>query len=309
MRKLLVRKEMTNGAKKATAPMVLRKTVTCAAAAALVLCLATAANVAFAAEDDGAEAPLISVPGAEGETAASGAQGTDDSVDASGGASAQGGTSNSESASEGDDASSEGNDSSAGEEAGQSGEGEASANGQAEVQEQEEQQEQPQIDPDNRVNPQQMPDSSFLYDTSIAELADADPYMNNQTVQIVGEAIGDILNAADDPNCVWVMLQEKVDNDYPQISVFMTRSQADLIDHLGRYGVQGTKLQVRGEFHLACPQHEGLTDLHAESVSVVSRGSVTPQTFDVQQFVPGAVLFVVAGALLLVFRRLQEGQR
>ena len=286
--------------------MVLRKTVTCAAAAALVLCLATAANVAFAAEDDGAEAPLISVPGAEGETAASGAQGTGDSADASGGASAQAGTSNSESASEGDDASSEGNDSSAGEEAGQSGEGEASANGQAEVQEQEEQ---PQIDPDNRVNPQQMPDSSFLYDTSIAELADADPYMNNQTVQIVGEAIGDILNAADDPNCVWVMLQEKVDNDYPQISVFMTRSQAELIDHLGRYGVQGTKLQVRGEFHLACPQHEGLTDLHAENVSVVSRGSVTPQTFDVQQFVPGAVLFVVAGALLLVFRRLQEGQR
>ena len=227
MRKLLVRKEMANGAKKATAPMVLRKTVTCAAAA-LVLCLATAVNVAFAAEDDGAEAPLISVPGAEGETAASGAQGTDDSVDASGGASAQAGTSNSESASEGDDASSEGNDGSAGEEAGQSGEGEASANGQAEVQEQEEQQEQPQIDSDNRINPQQMPDSSFLYDTSIAELADADPYMNNQTVQIVGEAIGDILNAADDPNCVWVMLQEKVDNDYPQISVFMTRSQADL---------------------------------------------------------------------------------
>ena len=53
----------------------------------------------------------------------------------------------------------------------------------------------PEIDPKNRVNPQQMPDSSFLYDTSIAELANADPYMNNQTVQVVGEAIGDILAA------------------------------------------------------------------------------------------------------------------
>lgn len=181
--------------------------------------------------------------------------------------------------------------------------------GQPDAQEQQDQQDQQEIDPNNRVNPQQMPDSSFLYDTSIAELADADPYMNNQTVQIVGEAIGDILTAVDGPDYVWVMLQEKVDNDYPQISVLMTRSQADLINHLGRYGTQGTKLQVRGEFHLSCPQHEGLTDLHAENVTVVSRGSQTPQVFDVKQFVPGAVLFVVAGVLLLGFRRLQEGQR
>ena len=167
----------------------------------------------------------------------------------------------------------------------------------------------PEIDPKNRVNPQQMPDSSFLYDTSIAELANADPYMNNQTVQVVGEAIGDILAAVDGPSYAWVMLQEKVDNDYPQISVLMTRTQSDLIDNLGRYGVQGTKLQVRGQFHLSCPQHDGLTDLHAESVTVVARGSVAPDHLEWEQFVPGAVLFLVAGALLLVFRRLQEGQR
>ncbi|MCR2040952.1 hypothetical protein [Parvibacter caecicola] len=167
----------------------------------------------------------------------------------------------------------------------------------------------PEIDPKNRVNPQQMPDSSFLYDTSIAELANADPYMNNQTVQVVGEAIGDILAAVDGPSYAWVMLQEKVDNDYPQISVLMTRTQSDLIDNLGRYGVQGTKLQVRGQFHLSCPQHDGLTDLHAESVTVVARGSVAPDHLEWKQFLPGVVLFVVAGALLLVFRRLQEGQR
>ena len=89
----------------------------------------------------------------------------------------------------------------------------------------------------------------------------------------------------------------------------MTRTQSDLIDNLGRYGVQGTKLQVRGQFHLSCPQHDGLTDLHAESVTVVARGSVAPDHLEWKQFLPGVVLFVVAGALLLVFRRLQEGQR
>ncbi len=167
----------------------------------------------------------------------------------------------------------------------------------------------PQIDPNNQVNPQQMPDSSFLYDTSIAELATADPYMNNQTVQVVGEAIGDVIAAGDGPQFVWVMLQEKVDNDYPQISVIMTRTQADLIDRLGRYGVRGTTLQVRGTFHLTCPDHDGLTDLHAESVTVVTRGTESMPELNVNQFIPGAVLFVVAGVLLLIFRRLQEGQR
>lgn len=185
------------------------------------------------------------------------------------------------------------------------GTGEGDGNGEGEAPEEEP----APVDPNNQVNPQQMPDSSFLYDTSIAELATADPYMNNQTVQVVGEAIGDIIAAGDGPQYVWVMVQEKVDNDYPQISVIMTRTQADLIDHLGRYGVRGTTLQVRGTFHLTCPDHDGLTDLHAESVTVVSRGTESLPPLELKQFVPGAVLFLVAGVLLLIFRRLQEGQR
>lgn len=258
--------------------MRMAKWLTTAACALALSCSGLA--VAFAAPDDGAAAveaegaPSATVSGegaaAEGEAAA-GAESADVSATPEGGEGADG-------AADGDAA-------------------------------EPEPEPEPEIDPKNRVNPQQMPDSSFLYDTSIAELANADPYMNNQTVQVVGEAIGDILAAVDGPSYAWVMLQEKVDNDYPQISVLMTRTQSDLIDNLGRYGVQGTKLQVRGQFHLSCPQHDGLTDLHAESVTVVARGSVTPDYLEWKQFLPGAVLFVVAGALLLVFRRLQEGQR
>ena len=32
----------------------------------------------------------------------------------------------------------------------------------------------------NAVNPQQLPDSSFIYDTSIADLSEADAYYDNQ---------------------------------------------------------------------------------------------------------------------------------
>lgn len=198
--------------------MRMAKWLTTAACALALSCSGLA--VAFAAPDDGAAAveaegaPSATVSGegaaAEGEAAA-GAESADVSATPEGGEGADG-------AADGDAA-------------------------------EPEPEPEPEIDPKNRVNPQQMPDSSFLYDTSIAELANADPYMNNQTVQVVGEAIGDILAAVDGPSYAWVMLQEKVDNDYPQISVLMTRTQSDLIDNLGRYGVQGTKLQVRGQFH------------------------------------------------------------
>ena len=53
---------------------------------------------------------------------------------------------------------------------------------------------------DNAVNQTQVPDSSFLYDTSIDELAEADSYFDGQTVQVVGEVVGDRItgDAADD---------------------------------------------------------------------------------------------------------------
>ena len=39
---------------------------------------------------------------------------------------------------------------------------------------------------DNAVNTQQLPDSSFIYDTSIVDLSGADAYYDNQTVQVTG---------------------------------------------------------------------------------------------------------------------------
>ena len=42
-------------------------------------------------------------------------------------------------------------------------------------------------DDDNVVDEQQLPDSSFVYDTSIMALAGANSSFDNQTVQVVGE--------------------------------------------------------------------------------------------------------------------------
>ena len=162
---------------------------------------------------------------------------------------------------------------------------------------------------ENTVNPQQLPDSSFIFDTSIADLSSADSYYDNQTVQIVGEAVGDSIAVEGDPDHRWITLMSRDPSSNASISVFMTDEQAERIDAFGKYGTTGTMLQVRGTFHLVCPEHSGLTDLHAEHVSVVDKGKHHEEPFSLEAFIPGAVVVAVGLVVTSVFYWLRERRR
>ena len=162
-------------------------------------------------------------------------------------------------------------------------------------------------DDSNLINPQQRPDSSFIYDSSIVDLSNADSYYDKQTVQITGEAVGDIIDARD--GMVWVTLAEASSSSNASVAVLMTRESASHIDTLGRYGTTGTMLQVRGVFHLACPEDQGLSDVHATSVAVVTKGSHHANEFRPEAFAVGAALTAVGFALMGLFRYLRERQR
>ena len=164
------------------------------------------------------------------------------------------------------------------------------------------------VSEDNLVNPQQKPDSSFIYDTSISALQEADSYLNNQTVQVTGEVIGDRIRAEFDPGYSWIVLQGS-DRAHSEIPVFMDTESTEVIDTYGAYGRKGTTLQVRGTFHLICPEHEGLTDLHADAVTFVEKGSITEQPFDIGAFLPGLMLVAIGFIMLIVFHQMREGQR
>ena len=164
------------------------------------------------------------------------------------------------------------------------------------------------VDPENRINTQQLPDSSFIYDASISDLEKADSYMDGQTVQVVGEVVGDRINAELDSDHCWLTL-EATDGSHSEVTVYATMAASRLVDTYGAYGKRGTVLQVRGTFNLACPDHEGLTDLHVDHVSVVSKGVQEPDEFDALKFVPGVALIVVGAALVLVFFRMRESRR
>ena len=164
-------------------------------------------------------------------------------------------------------------------------------------------------DDENLVNPQQRPDSSFIYDTSIAALGSADAYYDNQTGQVVSEVIGDSIREGLDNRHKWITLAANEKDSTSTVSVSMTAEQAAKIDTYGKYGTTGTKLQVRGTFHLVCTEHEGLTDLHADIVTVVEKGKHHEDEFDVNAFVPGAIATALGLALMGVFYYLRERQR
>ncbi len=188
---------------------------------------------------------------------------------------------------------------------------------------------------ENEVDVSQLPDSSFIYDTSIIDLSTADSYYDKQTVQVTGEVIGDkILVDADDEHC-WITLsasgsttmttllssaastastaqttaQLSKASSIATTTVYMTKTAAEKIDLYGKYGQKGTTLQVRGTFHLACAEHSGVSDIHAQVITVTQKGKVTPDVFDPVKFVPGISAIAIGLGLMVLFRWLQERQR
>ena len=159
---------------------------------------------------------------------------------------------------------------------------------------------------DNAVNVTQLPDSSFIYDTSITDLSTADTYYDKQTVQVTGEVVGDRITAGDGRHC-WLQLASPSDSS--TVSVYLTNESADKVDTYGAYGRKGTTLQVRGTFNLACPDHDGVSDLLAQVVMVTEKGKATPDEFDINAFIPGMVTVMIGLAMMVVFYLLRERQR
>jgi len=159
----------------------------------------------------------------------------------------------------------------------------------------------------NLVDPTQRADNSFIYDTSIGAISGQSSLYDNRTVQVEGEVIGD--RVAEGPGYYWIELSSYDEGDTATISVLLSEDQTAQIDRYGRYGVTGTTLQVRGTYHQACDEHEGLSDIHATNSAVVARGVDHQDVFDFGAFLPGILTIGIGVILLLVFRFARERMR
>jgi hypothetical protein len=161
-------------------------------------------------------------------------------------------------------------------------------------------------DGSNQVDTSLVPDSSFIYETSIYALQTSDTYYEGQTVQVTGEVVGDIIQAEGESAHKWITLDSLPDDQPASVQVYVSAEQASLIDTLGRYEKTGSTVSVTGKYHLVCDQHDGLSDIHATSLSVLQQGSSHHTNFAIEPFVP-ALALVAAGLLLFMwYRRKRE---
>ena len=165
------------------------------------------------------------------------------------------------------------------------------------------------LNENNLVDPTQRADNSFIYDTTIESLFEQASLYDGRTVQIVGEVVGDRINANDGTDRCWIMLTSLDEDNASSISVLLSAEQANQIDHYGRYGVTGTTLQVRGTYHQACPDHDGIPDVHATASSVIAKGVEHPDNLVPADFLPGLVAIVIGLALMGVFYFARERMR
>ena len=160
----------------------------------------------------------------------------------------------------------------------------------------------------NRVNTSQLPDSSFIYDVSIEELANADSYLDGQTVQITGEVVGDRITSETNPKYCWITIQSQGQSD-DEVSVYMSKTASKVIDTYGSYGKVGTILQVRGTFNLASKDHQGASEIVAESVSVVTPGEIVELAGNPKSLETGLIFILIGSILMLAFNIMRERQR
>lgn len=162
----------------------------------------------------------------------------------------------------------------------------------------------------NTVDPTQRADNSFIYDTTIESLFSQSSLYEGQTVQVVGEVIGDIVNegVVNSKYC-WITLTATEADNKATISVLLSTDQAAQIDHLGRYGVTGTTLQVRGTYHQTCSEHEGIPDVHATNSSVMARGSEHPDLLELEDFLPGMVALAIGLLMMGAYYFVRERSR
>ena len=148
-------------------------------------------------------------------------------------------------------------------------------------------------------------DSDVVVETRVGVLTRVNRALDGGVVRVQGEAVGDKL-AADDGG-VWVNI---LGSSGTSVGVHMNAEQAESVTRLGDYNNSGTVVLVTGVYSVACHEHQGELDLHAQSVEVVDAGGAIEHTVDLEHGIGAIVVCLVGMCLLALFYwlRFREGR-
>jgi len=103
---------------------------------------------------------------------------------------------------------------------------------------------------------------------SPAEVVEIDRDLNGTVIEFEGEAIGEALHA--DATHKWV----NVLGDGMAVGVYVASDSADLVGTFGDHRHDGDIVRVSGTINVACDEHAGEFDVHAERFEIISQGEV-----------------------------------
>lgn len=138
---------------------------------------------------------------------------------------------------------------------------------------------------------------------SLAELVNDKGAWDGKEVTVSGESIGDRMERG---AYAWVnILDQGV-----AVGVWGQKELMQRITTLGDYGDVGDWVQVKGEFHLSCPEHGGDTDIHAVELQVLKPGYKVEHPIQVERVVIAMLLLALATTLgIIVFGRTQRERK
>jgi hypothetical protein len=112
----------------------------------------------------------------------------------------------------------------------------------------------------------------------INDLVEKAKEYDGQIVTLQAEAIGEVLERGDH---AWININDTSN----AIGVYVPLAEAQKISFFGDYANTGDTLVITGVMHNACKEHGGELDVHAETITVLKRGSVTSRPIPVEKII------------------------
>jgi hypothetical protein len=135
---------------------------------------------------------------------------------------------------------------------------------------------------------------------SPAEVVAIDRALDGSVVIVEGEAIGEHLRARGGGRWVNIL------GDEVGLGIWVTDAMAEGIEYFGDHRHDGDIVRVVGVVNIACDEHAGEFDVHAESFTTIASGG--PREMEIQPVkgLVGAAGMVVAFFLWQLYRRRRE---
>lgn len=119
---------------------------------------------------------------------------------------------------------------------------------------------------------------------------------DGRLVSYQGEVIGDVMRRGNR------MVVNVHDGTYA-IGVWTDAAAGGEVTRPGRYGMVGDVVRVYGTFHRACPEHGGDTDIHAQTLTVLTSGREVREPFHRRRASAAAILAPLALGLAVWARQ------